>query len=198
MSSNNPQITPMSTTGTVEPNAEMKEDSKDVSSILARIKALEEEKKMMAEKLASNDAKYAKLQEAKKAEMEAMMNNTISKWLEALETPDEKSKELLKNGLTDLVSRADENAVWNVIACASAGWAANVNRLEELQGQINDYKEKEKRWNEGAFDSESSRVDVSDLGKRKADDISESEGHNIWNELENMMKEQGGGRVFGI
>lgn len=119
-----------------------------------------------------------------------------SKWLESLNTPDEQSKEKLRAGLTELASRADENAVWSVIACASNSWVANVNKLEDLQTQLNAYQEKEKSWQDGNFDSESSRIEGGGaLGKRKADDISEPASNDIWSELENMMKASGGARV---
>lgn len=77
-----PLPAPMSaTSGTenvsVAPSVDPKGEANDINSILQRIKSLEEEKKLMAEKLASNDAKYAKLQEAKRAEMQNMMDNTI-------------------------------------------------------------------------------------------------------------------------
>lgn len=73
---------PMSaTTGTENVSASSLADQKgevnDINSILQRIKSLEEEKKLMADKLAANDAKYAKLQEAKRTEMQNMMDNTI-------------------------------------------------------------------------------------------------------------------------
>lgn len=176
-------------------NSQNTNDAGDMASVLARIKALEEEKKAMADRLASNDAKYAKLQEAKKAEMEAMMNSTISKWLESLESADAESKEKLRVGLTDLANRADENAVWSVVACASSSWAANVNRLEELTTRLNDYQEKEKQWNNSNFQSDESRIDAGVLGKRRADDISPAVAGDIWSELEGMMKANGGGVI---
>jgi hypothetical protein len=58
----------------------------DMASVLAKIQSLEREKQAMAATLVSNNARLAKLQEGKKAEMEVLMNSTITKWLENLDT----------------------------------------------------------------------------------------------------------------
>ena len=69
-----------------------------------------------------------------------MMNSTITKWLENLETKDAAAKEQLKEGLNRLVQQGDESGVWNVIACASSNWVHNVNQIENLTHQLNEYK----------------------------------------------------------
>jgi hypothetical protein len=56
----------------------------DMASVLAKIQSLEREKQTMTATLESNNARLAKLQEGKKAEMETLMNSTISKWLEVI------------------------------------------------------------------------------------------------------------------
>jgi hypothetical protein len=113
-----------------------------MASVLAKIQSLEREKQAMAETLSSNNARLAKLQEGKKAEMEVLMNSTIAKWLENLETKDTAAKEQLKSGLQSLIDDGNESGVWNVIACASSNWVANVNSIESLTNEVNTYKEK--------------------------------------------------------
>ena len=51
-----------------------------------------------------------------------------------------KEQEQLKEGLNRLVQQGDESGVWNVIACASSNWVHNVNQIETLTHQLNEYK----------------------------------------------------------
>jgi hypothetical protein len=64
------------------------------------------------------------------------MNSTISKWLEGLDTKDVAAKDQLKNGLQHLIDDGNESGVWNVIACASSSWIANVNSIETLTNEV--------------------------------------------------------------
>ena len=112
----------------------------DFASILAKIQSLEKEKADMRAQLENVSGKLSKLQESKRAEMEQMMNSTITKWLENLETKDAAAKLQLKEGLNRLVQQGDESGVWNVIACASSSWVHNVGQIEQLTSQLNEYK----------------------------------------------------------
>ena len=64
----------------------------DLASVLAKIQALEKEKADMRSHLETVTSKLSKLQESKQTEMEQMMNTTISKWLENLNTTDAGAK----------------------------------------------------------------------------------------------------------
>ena len=112
----------------------------DMASVLAKIQSLEREKQTMSATLQANNTRLAKFQEGKKAEMEAVMNSTISKWLEGLDTKDDSAKQQLKSGLQTLINEGNESGVWNVIACASSNWASNVNSIESLTNEVNSYK----------------------------------------------------------
>ena len=184
----------------------------DLGSVLAKIQSLEKEKADMRAQLDVVSGKLSKLQESKRAEMEQMMNSTISKWLENLNTSDAAAKEQLKLGLNHLVQSGDESGVWNVIACASSNWATNVNQIETLTTQLNEYREKERLLTGGIFQSEDSRVSTSSTGgggilhqsgeKRKIDGISHSHGASsgtpgdIWSEFQSMMMSSGGNRCY--
>lgn len=185
----------------------------DLASVLAKIQSLEKEKADMRAQLDMTTSKLSKLQESKRAEMEQMMNSTISKWLESLNTTDAGAKEQLKDGLNRLVQSGDESGVWNVIACASSSWVSNVNQIEQLTTQLNEYREKERLLSGGIFQSEESRVSSSNgnaippVGeKRKADGISQAHGAtsgaagDIWSEFQTMMMSSGGnmGYDYGI
>jgi hypothetical protein len=138
--------------------------------------------------------------------MEQMMNSTINKWLENLSTSDPAAKDQLKDGLNRLMQSGDESGVWNVIACASSNWASNVNQIEQLTQQVNEYREKERLLSGGIFQSEGSRTSQQDsvpsIGdKRKFDGMSDARGssppgtgNDIWSEFQSMVMASGGNR----
>jgi hypothetical protein len=177
----------------------------DFASVLAKIQSLEKEKADMRAQLESAVGKLSKLQESKRAEMQDMLNTTISKWLENLNMPDAQAKDQLRDGLNRLVQSGDETGVWNVVACASSNWVHNVNQIETLTNQLNEYKEKERLISGGLFHSEDSRISSSSSSaipivgeKRKAESISQAHGAtsrvpgDIWGEFEDMMHANGG------
>ena len=186
--------------------------SMDLASVLAKIQSLEKEKADMRAQLDMTTTKLSKLQESKRSEMEQMMNSTISKWLESLNTSDAAAKDQLKDGLNRLVQSGDESGVWNVIACASSSWVSNVNQIEQLTTQLNEYQEKERLLSGGIFQSEESRISSNGAippvigDKRKADGISQAHGASsgspgdIWSEFQTMIMAGGGnmGHDYGM
>lgn len=195
----------------------------DFASVLAKIQSLEREKADMRAQLENVSGKLSKLQESKRAEMQEMLNTTISKWLENLNMPDTQAKDQLRDGLNRLVQSGDETGVWNVVACASSNWVHNVNQIETLTQQLNEYKEKERLISGGLFQSEDTRMSsqlagggyssaiphpnsISSGEKRKADFISSAHGAtsrmpgDIWGEFEDMLLSSGGnkGADYGI
>lgn len=139
------------------PPAGLGSASIDMASVLAKIQALEREKADLSSRLDMTQGRLSKLQEGKRAEMEQLMNSTISKWLEQLPTKDAASKDNLRSGLEKLVKDGNESGVWEVVACASSNWQNNVNQIEALTQEINSYREKEKQLQGGLFQAESSR-----------------------------------------
>lgn len=150
------------------------------------------------------------MQESKRVEMEQMMNSTITKWLENLETKDAASKQQLREGLNRLVQQGDESGVWNVIACASSSWVHNVGQIETLTQQLNEYKEKERLLSGGIFQAEESRI-VAPGTKRTYDDmntlthgstnnnnLATRSDENIWDDFQSMMMGRGGNKGYGV
>lgn len=170
----------------------------DMASVLAKIQQLEREKNELAGTLQNTQARLGKLQEGKRAEMEAMMNNTITKWLDGLETRDTTAKEQLRNGLNKLVQDGNESGVWEVVACASAAHIASVNQIETLTNELNSYREKERQLQGGLFASEESRIDRAAGHKRKVDEAFSGTqqtgpaGGDIWAEFQDMVMSRGG------
>jgi DNA repair exonuclease SbcCD ATPase subunit len=166
----------------------------DMASVLSKIQALEQEKRDMLLQMQSKDAKLEKLTESKRAEMQQLLEGTISKFLQDLQTKDEKTKTDLKAGLERLAQRGDESGVWEVMACASAAHVQRVNELESLRTEVNAFREREKMLQGGMFATEESRISSSEVGmKRKSDDISDSTGvPNIFDEFTRTFMERGG------
>lgn len=165
----------------------------DMASVLGKIQALEQEKREMQSQLKARDAKLEKLTESKRAEMQQLLEGTISKFLQDLNTKDEKTKTDLKAGLERLAQRGDESGVWEVMACASAAHVERVNELERLRTEVNAFRERDKVIHGGVFSSEDSRVSAEVGDKRRADEMSDSTGSsNIFDEFARTMMERGG------
>jgi hypothetical protein len=134
--------------------------------------------------------------------MEQMMNSTITKWLENLETKDAAAKHQLSKGLNRLVQQGDESGVWNVIACASSNWVHNVNQIKTLTQQLNEYKEKERLLSGGIFHAEESRMASHASGKRSFEEmntlthgstnLTSRTNENLWDDFQSLMMGRGG------
>ena len=113
---------------------------------------------------------------------------------QGLDTKDVAAKDQLKNGLQHLINDGNESGVWNVIACASNSWVANVNSIKALTNEVNSYKEKEKELQGGMFAQESHRISEH-YHKRKANQISDDIApKDIWSKFETIMMQGGGNR----
>jgi len=176
---------------TNEPVAENRTPHPDLASILSKIQQLESENSRLNSEMKANQIKYGKLQDEKKKSMEELMNNTIQKWLDNLKDTDEASKAQLTAGLKSLVSDGHESGIWNVIACASSNWMANVNEIEKLTTEVNDLRKLREELNDGRFSNEDTRISGI---KRSADQISEPVVRNVWDEFEQLMMKNGGNR----
>lgn len=177
----------------------------DMASVLAKIQALEREKAELHSSLATTQGRLSKLQEGKRAEMEQLMNSTITKWLEQLPTKDANSKDTLRAGLEKLVKDGNESGVWEVVACASSNWQNNVNQIEALTQEVNSYREKERQLQGGIFQSEPSRfAPVGLAGQKRSAPEGEGGGSgyptmgmmagggDMWSELESIFAREGG------
>ena len=179
-----------------EPAAETKTPHPDLASILNKIQQLESENSKLNGEMKANQLKYGKLQDEKKRSMEELMNNTIQKWLDNLKDADETSRAQLTAGLKSLVSDGHESGIWNVVACASSNWMANVNEIEKLTTEVNDLRKLKEELNDGRFSNEDSRITGV---KRPADQMSETVVRDVWDEFEHMMMKNGGnkGDIYG-
>lgn len=170
----------------------------DMASVLGRIQQLERANAELSSTITAKDGQLERLTEGKRAEMKTLLETTIARFLEDLQTKDAKTKEGLKEGLARLAQRGDESGVWEVMACASASHVEKVNELEKLRSEVNDYREKEKQLQGGLFGSESMRISepARESGKRKSDEISTSHTDNgvpnIFDEFTSTIMSMGG------
>lgn len=167
----------------------------DLSSILAQVKGLEEEKAKLAqlleserERLKEAQAKADKMSESKRIEMQQALDNVIMKWLEDT-VKEERLREEFKEGMTRLVKNtAEDSGVWQVVCQASNVHAQRLQELERMRVENEELRSKR----DGSFHEEASRKrgrDEAEQGGRKAEDF------NIWSEFENEIRS---GRTFGM
>ena len=121
-------------------NAQEQQQGLDYNSVLEQIQSLQKQNADLQTQLITSNQHLSKFREGKSAEMKELMETTIAKYLEQLNSLDQGSKENLKNNLEQLAKEGNATGVWEVMACASSNWAANVNQIETLTQQVNSYQ----------------------------------------------------------
>ena len=167
----------------------MSADKPDISSLLAHVAALEQERAALrAEKekaenvLQSRTEQLSKLQEGKRTEMKAKLDTMITDWLKDIDVGDEAVKQEFMNGMERIVTETKEDSgVWKVMCCASAAHKQRVSEIQRLKDEFNEIKTKAEA---GSFRAEETRI----VGKRKDP---ESRAGDIWSEFEGFMKSNG-------
>jgi hypothetical protein len=168
--------------------------AQDLSSILAQVKGLEEEKTRLLklleaerERMKEVQAKADRMSEGKRNEMRQSLETVITNWLQDA-VKDEKIREEFKAGMNRLAEDAKDDAgVWQVVCCASNVHAQHLQEIERMRIENEELKSR----GAGDFREESSR-------KRPREDAEGAAGQggdqNIWLEFE---KEISSGRTFG-
>lgn len=154
----------------------------DLSSILAQVKGLEEEKLRLMhlldgerERIKEVQARADKMSEGKRTEMRQALETVITNWLQD-SVQDERVREEFKKGMGRLVEdTAEDSGVWQVVACASNVHARRLQEIDAMRAE----NEKLKARDTGAFSDESSR-------KRPREETGGpgDAGGNIWVEFE--------------
>ena len=166
--------------------------SQDLSSILAQVKGLEDEKSKLLqlleterERLKEAQAKAEKMSEGKRTEMRQALDTVIMNWLQDA-VKDEKVREEFKAGMGRLADDAKDDAgVWQVVCCASNVHAERLKEFERIRLENEELKSR----GAGDFRDEASR-------KRGREEAEGSKPHesNIWLQFE---QEINSGRTFG-
>ena len=171
----------------------------DLSSILAQVKGLEEEKARLLQLLEAErervkevQARAEKMSEGKRNEMRQSLETVITNWLQDA-VQDEKIREEFKKGMGRLVEEtAEDSGVWQVVCCASNVHARRLQEIEQMRLENEELKSK----GTGDFRDEGARKRGRD---QSSDDAAggggrQQEGGNIWLEFEQECRN---GRSFG-
>ena len=168
--------------------------AQDLSSILAQVRGLEDEKNKLLqllegerERLKEEQAKTVKLSEGKRNEMRQSLETVITNWLQDA-VKDEKVREEFKAGMNRLADDAKDDAgVWQVVCCASNVHAQRLQEFERMRVENEELKSRSASV-AGEFRDEGTRK----RGREEAEPRLEES--NVWLAFE---KEISSGRTFG-
>lgn len=163
--------------------------TKDISSVLNHVTALEKEKLSLQEFVKQQNAKLEKLTAAKRDEMKKQLDTMISDWLKDIDVTDESQKAEFMQGMERIVKDTKEDSpVWQVMCQASAAHKRNVTQLQKI---TDDYNSLRTKVEGGTFASEDSRI--SGIKRKEPDEPARC--GNVWDEFESMCK---GGSLSGF
>tara|TARA_B100001758_G_scaffold133848_2_gene115228 strand:+ start:2473 stop:3042 length:570 start_codon:yes stop_codon:yes gene_type:complete len=155
----------------------------NMSNILSHIKNLEVTKQDLEKALKEANDRNQKLSQKTREGMQSALDTLMKKWMDAVETKDEKVKHDFKGGLEKLVSQsAEDNGVWQMMVAASSLHARQQHDLDEIQRENKALKERV----DGLYASPESRMAG---GKRPAEEqldrqsVDESQGPSIWDDF---------------
>lgn len=172
-------------TNTTHANSSQEGKSSDMSNVLKHIKDLEEGNTVLKQQLKEALERNGKLSAKTREGMQSALDTLMKKWMDAVETKDEKIKDDFKSGLEKLVKNSNEdNGVWQMMVSASALHQQQEHNLEKLRGENSELK----RRLDDTYGSSEART--GSTGKRLAStelsraDV-EAEKFDIWEEFTN-------------
>lgn len=155
----------------------------DMKNILSHIKQLEVTKQDLEKALKEANERNSKLSQKTREGMQSALDTLMKKWMDAVETKDEKVKHDFKGGLEKLVSQsAEDNGVWQMMVAASSLHARQQHDLDEMQKENLALKERV----DGLYASPEKRTVG---GKSKAEDqldrqsVEADQGPSIWDDF---------------
>jgi len=121
-----------------------KSDKKtDMTKILQHIKNLETNNNSLSSKLQEAEARNGKLSAKTREGMQSALDSLMKKWMDAVETKDDKVKDSFKDGLNKLVEKsAEDNGVWQMMVAASSLHERQTHDLDELRTLNSELKTK--------------------------------------------------------
>ena len=168
----------------------MPTNSKDLTSLLSQVEALQKQLASQSGELAQSKEKEeqtrqqlksledlnSKLTESKREAMKQEFQDRIQGWIKDLDekqVPETLKTEFLQ-GVENFANKGNETGVWKVVCCASAVHQNQVNTINRITEEYNALKSKVEG---GEFRSEESR-------KRKEPELNT----DVWSQLEGMCK----------
>lgn len=159
------------------------EKQPDMGNILAHIKNLEVTKQDLEKALKDATERNQKLSQKTREGMQSALDTLMKKWMDAVETKDDRVKHDFKGGLEKLVSQsAEDNGVWQMMVAASSLHARQQHDLDEMHKENTMLKQRV----DGIYATPESRVAG---GKRPAEEqmdrqsVEEAEGPSIWDDF---------------
>ena len=160
----------------------------DTSNMLKHIENLERQLNEKNDKIKEAHARVDKLSARTREGMQSALNTLMKKWIDSVETKDDKAKKSFEDGMQHLVQNsAEDNGVWQMMVAASALHERQTHDLDQLRVENSELKRKV----DGSFASESDRTE-NDLGKRKAEKEPMTEAEetaNIWSDFANHCRD---------
>jgi hypothetical protein len=107
--------------------------NQNITNILSHVKRLEEERQNLTKQLEAEKGRSAKHLKKTKEAMGSTLNTLMKKWMDAVETQDDRVKTGFKEGLDQLVENsAEDNGVWQMMVAASALHDRQEHNLDKL------------------------------------------------------------------
>jgi len=120
-----------------------KAESTDMSNILQHIENLETNNVTLKSQLQDAEVRNGKLSAKTREGMQSTLDTLMKKWMDTVETKDDKVKDSFKNGLTQLVEKsAEDNGVWQMMVAASSLHERQNHDLDLLRVENNALKSK--------------------------------------------------------
>lgn len=162
-------------------DAKTEKSGDGMNNVLQHVETLQKERLKLMEELKSAKERNERLSVKTREGMQSALDTLMKKWMDAVETKDEKVKDQFKCGLEKLVNNsAEDNGVWQMMVAASSLHERQEHDLDKLRSENKDLKQ----MIDGKFATEDAR-----LGKRKADDemdrvdVNTEETQNMWDDF---------------
>jgi len=155
----------------------------DMSNVLAHIKGLETTNTALSAKLKTAEERNGRLSAKTREGMQSALDSLMKKWMDAVETKDDKVKDQFKDGLSKLVSNsAEDNGVWQMMVAASSLHERQEHNLDTLRQENTDLKMKV----DGIYADSSARV-VGQKSRAEGElcraDVEESSNTGMWDDF---------------
>lgn len=155
------------------------------SNMLKHIEALEKQKATLESELRSEKVRNEKMSAKTREGMQSALDTLMKKWMDAVETKDDKIKDQFKDGMNKLVQNsAEENGVWQMMVAASSLHERQTHDLDKLR----DENEEMRKNIDGRFANSESRKRPADEQLDRTAVDNEACG-SMWNDF---AKELGG------
>ena len=119
-----------------QPAHETSKPSTDMTNVLKHIQELEGSNSELKKKLQEALDRNGKLSQKTREGMQSALDTLMKKWMDAVDTKDDRVKDEFKSGLERLVKNsAEDNGVWQMMVSASALHERQEHNLDKLRAE---------------------------------------------------------------